>query len=134
VQIPDRLMALPRSRLSRLAKANTNTNYDHGGIIGNSKVEVIAHTSFSGCGSQKMKRERPASATLSRNNVMSPRRLISWKKFLWRGRIGRQPSYFHRAIGGTDRSIQIEKIIRSRSKPATGPNENQRRPCASHRK
>jgi hypothetical protein len=58
--------------LSRLA--NANTNYDHGDVIGNSKFEAMAHTSFSGDGGEKMKRERPASAMHSRNNqdVTSP--------------------------------------------------------------
>jgi hypothetical protein len=65
-------MALSRSRLPRLA--NANTNYDHGGVIGNSKFEAMAHASFSGDGGEKMKRECPESAMHARNNqdVTSP--------------------------------------------------------------
>jgi hypothetical protein len=59
-------MALSRSRLIR--HANARPDYDHVGIVGNSKIETIAHTSFSGCGSEKMKRERFKSAIVFHNS------------------------------------------------------------------
>jgi hypothetical protein len=59
-------MAPSHSRLFRFA--NANPNYDRGGVIGNSKIQATAHTSFSGWHGENTKCHRLASVMPVRDN------------------------------------------------------------------